>query len=250
MPGPHSPRWRALIVDDERIARLSLRALLEGLDGVEVVGEAGSAAEGATLVPTQKPNLVFLDIQMPGADGFELAEKLDPKIPVVFVTASDRFAVRAFEVNALDYLVKPVEPARLQLTLRKLGKLSATSPVPTTPAGSGDVLFLPMEKSRVFVPLDRVVGITSQRNNSRVRLNDGRVFIVRRSLQQWTRFLDGRVFARVNRHRLVHLKFLQSFERNPTGTARIRIEGEEKPESVSRRLAAPLQRLLKSYRGG
>jgi two-component system, LytTR family, response regulator len=246
------PRWRALVVDDERIARLSLRSLLEAIPGVEVVGEAASAREALDAFREKTPNILFVDVQMPVTDGFALVEQLDGTIPVVFVTASDRYAVRAFEVNALDYLVKPVAPARLRRTLSRLDRQtpSPRPAPPSKPASGGDVLFLPLEQSRIFVPLDRVVTIGSRRNNSVVRLDDGRIFIVRRSLRQWGGFLDPRLFARINRHTLLHLKFIRSFTPQPTGTAVVVLEGSSQTETVSRRLAVPLKRVLDTYRGG
>lgn len=246
-----NPRWRTLLVDDERIARLSLRALLAAIPGVEVVGEAASAREALDALPDKKPNLLFIDVQMPQTDGFALVEQLDRNLPVVFVTASDRYAVRAFEANALDYLVKPVSPARLRKAIARLDRLTPPSrrAVPAQPASGGDVLFLPLEQSRIFVPLDRVVTIGSRRNNSVVKLDDGRVFVVRRSLRQWGGFLDPHLFARINRHTLLHLKFIHSFTPLPTGTAVVVVEGASASENVSRRLAVPLKRLLAAYRG-
>src|SRR5438552_13018389 len=110
---------RVLIVDDEPLARLRLRRLLGEVGGVEVVGEAGSAAEARPLVAAAAPDLVLLDIQMPGEDGFALLRSLDPRPAVVFVTAYDRYAVQAFEENAVDYLLKPCRRERLEEALAR-----------------------------------------------------------------------------------------------------------------------------------
>src|SRR5437588_9645300 len=104
---------RALIIDDERLARSELRRLLKDFPEVEVAGEARNADEAVTQIQELQPDLLFLDIQMPGDNGFQLLERLDHAPLVIFTTAYDKYALKAFDVNALDYLVKPIEPKRL-----------------------------------------------------------------------------------------------------------------------------------------
>src|ERR1700749_556303 len=112
---------KALIIDDERLARAEVRRLLDDFDWVKVVGEAESAEQALALIQAQQPDLLFLDVQMPGKTGFELIEEIKGEMPrIIFTTAYDEFALRAFEVNALDYLMKPVEPKRLADALHKL----------------------------------------------------------------------------------------------------------------------------------
>src|SRR5262245_20553887 len=111
---------RALIIDDERLARKELTTLLAKHPQVEIVGEAANADEAERLINELRPQLLFLDVEMPGRNGFELLEALDPAPQVVFVTAYDEHAIHAFQVNALDYLMKPVEPARLEAALAKV----------------------------------------------------------------------------------------------------------------------------------
>ena len=111
---------RALIIDDERLARLELRNLLAEHKGIEVVGEAHNVLEAVEKIASIVPDVIFLDIQMPGKTGLELLEEISVLPEVVFVTAYDEYALRAFEVNALDYLVKPVSPARLAECVKKI----------------------------------------------------------------------------------------------------------------------------------
>src|SRR5436189_5527323 len=111
---------RAIIIDDERLARTELRKLLQDYPEVEVVDEAANADEGITKIDTLQPDLVFLDIQMPGKTGFDMLAELERAPHVIFTTAYDEYALKAFEVNALDYLMKPVEPKRLADALHKL----------------------------------------------------------------------------------------------------------------------------------
>src|SRR5215471_19882572 len=111
---------RALIVDDERLARNELRRLLQNFPEVDIVGEARNADEAFVQIEQLQPELVFLDIQMPGADGFHLLERLENAPLVIFTTAFDQYALKAFEVNALDYLVKPIAPERLRTAIEKI----------------------------------------------------------------------------------------------------------------------------------
>ena len=135
---------RALIVDDERLARDELRRLLGGHREIEIVGEAASAREARKALQELGPDLLFLDVQMPGETGFDLIASLDPAPLVVFTTAHDEYALRAFEVRALDYLVKPIEPRRLRTALSRLTAARPPAPArasegaaPLTPSGAG-----------------------------------------------------------------------------------------------------------------
>src|ERR1043165_1445029 len=111
---------RAIIIDDERLARAELRKLLQDFPEVEVIDEAANAEEGIEKIDSQQPDLIFLDIQMPGKTGFDMLSQLERSPQVIFTTAYDEFALKAFEVNALDYLLKPVEPKRLADAIQKL----------------------------------------------------------------------------------------------------------------------------------
>src|SRR5688500_1445637 len=113
---------RAILIDDERLARTELRKLLQDFPEIEVVDEASNADEGLQKIENHNPDLIFLDIQMPGKTGFDMLSELDHAPQVIFTTAYDEYALKAFEVNALDYLLKPVEPRRLADAMEKLRK--------------------------------------------------------------------------------------------------------------------------------
>ncbi|MEO7393807.1 MAG: response regulator, partial [Chitinophagaceae bacterium] len=104
---------KAIIIDDERLARAELKKLLQDFPEIEIIDEATNAEEGITKIESQQPDLIFLDIQMPGKTGFDMLSELERVPQVIFTTAYDEFALKAFEVNALDYLLKPIEPKRL-----------------------------------------------------------------------------------------------------------------------------------------
>src|SRR5690349_11796570 len=118
---------KAIIIDDERLARNELRKLLQEFPEIEIIAEAANAAEGLERIENLSPDLVFLDIQMPGKTGFDLLAELDRAPNVIFTTAYDEYALKAFEVNALDYLLKPVEPKRLADAIQKLHKIGRAS---------------------------------------------------------------------------------------------------------------------------
>jgi len=110
---------RAIIIDDERLARTELKKLLQSFPEVEIIDEAANAEEGIIKIESQHPDLIFLDIQMPGKTGFDMLSQLEKTPQVIFTTAYDEFALKAFEVNALDYLLKPIEPKRLADAIQK-----------------------------------------------------------------------------------------------------------------------------------
>src|SRR5688500_32649 len=143
---------RAIIIDDERLARTELRKLLQDFPEIEVVDEAANADEGIAKIDNLHPDLVFLDIQMPGKTGFEMLSELDRAPHVIFTTAYDEYALKAFEVNALDYLLKPVEPKRLADAVNKLHASEAGSNHQQSPTFSADAnRSLLTESDQVFV---------------------------------------------------------------------------------------------------
>src|SRR5215204_6238457 len=141
---------KAIIIDDERLARAELRKLLQEFPEIEVIDEAANAEEGLLKIESHNPDLIFLDIQMPGKTGFDLLAELDRAPQVVFTTAYDEYALKAFEVNALDYLLKPVEPRRLADTMEKLTK-GRQATVPTRPGLEYEKQTLLKEDDQVFV---------------------------------------------------------------------------------------------------
>jgi two-component system LytT family response regulator len=210
---------RCVIVDDERLARQVMRGLLAAHRDVQIVAEAADIAEAARIVRQHKPDVLFLDIQMTGGSGFMLLDALAPDLPfVVFVTAYDRHALRAFEVNAVDYLLKPVEPERLAEALQRLRqRVGAASALESTPAAlpqllDDDRVLLPLGNSGCFAPVRDILHITARGKHSVVQLRDGRKVIVRQSLTSWIARLPADRFAPLDRSCLVHWKWIQHAE--------------------------------------
>jgi two-component system LytT family response regulator len=236
----------AIIVDDERLARRELRAMLEEAHGaaVHVVGEAESVRTAAELVRTCDADVVFLDVQLAGESGLELLALIDPSVAVVFVTAFDQYAVRAFEVNALDYLLKPVAPARLARAVERLG--APNDDATATPVSSRldyqDRLFLRLDDRMGFVKVADIVSIASDGDYSVVRLASGRTHRARKSLRDWLARLPANAFVRVHRSTIVNLEYVERVEEWSHFSYRLYLRGTAEPVAMSRRYAGQLRR--------
>jgi len=223
---------KALIVDDEPLARREMRRLLAEFPWVEVCGEAGNAAEAAKRVEALAPGLLFLDIKMPGGSGFDLLARLEHVPQVIFTTAYDQHAVRAFEVNALDYLLKPIEPERLAAALAKVRKLASAGGPRVEPL---EQLFVKDGPRCWFVPLGEVSLLTAEGNY--VRLHWGtRQPLLGRPLAAVETRLDPKKFFRANRRQILSLSFIESVEAGLGGRLHVKLRGGPEVE-VSRRQA-------------
>jgi len=222
---------KALVVDDEPLARRELRRLLAAFPTVQVIGEAGNIDEARAAIESLAPDVVFLDIQMPGGTGFDLLSQLDRVPRIVFTTAYDQYAVKAFDVNALDYLLKPIEPERLAMALQK---------IPVMPARAGrdaplDQLFVRDGPRCWFVPLREVSLFSAEGNYVRMLWGKERPLLAR-SLAALEEKLDAKRFFRANRAQIVNLDCIASVELGDGG--RLHVQLRDGPEiEVSRRQA-------------
>ena len=232
---------KALLIDDERLARNELRRLLAAHRDIEIVGEAVDVEDAAQKIAALNPSLLFLDIQMPGADGFSLLEQLEPPLPsVVFTTAYDEFAVKAFEFNALDYLLKPVDPNRLGAALEKLRHVqNATaldgSAQPLHRLTLDDKVFVREGERCWFVPVKNIRLLESEGNYTRVYFDDCKPQLFR-SLTAMEERLDPRHFFRANRKQVIALAWVEDIEPWFSGGLLVKLKGGLKVE-LSRRQA-------------
>ncbi len=233
---------KALIIDDERLARKELATLLEKHDQVEVVGEAANADEAEERIAELKPDLLFLDINMPGRDGFQLLESLDHAPHVIFVTAYDEHALHAFQVNALDYLMKPIDPERLEAALNKLPRKGEHDLPQRDILKADDQIFLKDGEKCWFVTLKDVRLFESEGNYVRVRFNDHKPLVLR-SLNKLEEKLDPHVFFRANRKHIVNLKWVDNIQPWFSGGLMVKLRTGEEVE-VSRRQAARFKELM------
>jgi two-component system LytT family response regulator len=225
---------RALIVDDERLARLELRRLLAEHPEVEIVGEAHNGEEAQVLISKLAPDVVFLDIQMPGMTGFDLLEQVEDLPQVIFTTAYDEYAIKAFEVNALDYLLKPIPPARLAAALARVGPRSSQPRLEQVFVRDGDRCWI--------VRLSDIFLLESEGNYTRVCFGSERP-LIRRSLNALEQQLDPAVFFRAGRKEMINLKWIEKVDIGITGGLSVTLRGGRTVE-MSRRQSARLREIL------
>lgn len=234
---------KAIIVDDERLARQELKSLLAEHKDIEVIAECANATEAKEKIGQLKPDVVFLDIQMPGKNGLELAQELSPVPELIFVTAYDEYALRAFEVNALDYLLKPVQPDRLAETLKKL--FSKEEEVPQefrTVLTDEDQVFLKDGERCWFVKLSNVRLFESEGNYVRVFFEGNKPLILR-SLNNLEQRLSPNSFFRASRKHIVNLRWIENIEPWFNGGLMVKLKGGEQIE-ISRRQSVKLKDMM------
>ena len=236
---------KVVIIDDERLARNELRRMLGEFSDVEIIGEAANAAEGIEKIETLNPDLIFLDIQMPGKSGFDMLGMIDKAPHVIFVTAYDEYALKAFEVNALDYLMKPVEPQRLAealLKVRQKNEEELTSYTNRSILSEHDQVFVKDGERCWFVKLSVVRLFESVGNYAKVFFGTNKPLILK-SLNSLEERLDEKVFFRANRKHIVNMRMIEKIEPYFNGGLLIDLAGGEKIE-VSRRQAVKFKEMM------
>ncbi len=241
--------FKTILVEDERLAREELKSLLKDYLEIDIIGEAKNGEEGIALIKEQKPDLVFLDINMPGMNGFEMLKHLEEIPRVIFVTAYDEYALKAFEVNALDYILKPVDPERLREAIQKLS--SEDDFVSVQSAGIArkdrfltvnDRVFIKDGEKCWFVELSKVRMLESDGNYVKVYFDNFRPLILR-SLNSFEERLDPEHFFRANRKFIINLQWVSSIENWFNGGLQVELREGEKVE-ISRRQAIRFKELM------
>ena len=239
---------RAIIIDDERLARAELKKLLQDFPEIEVVDEAANAEEGIAKIDSLNPELVFLDIQMPGKTGFDMLSELERAPYVIFTTAYDEYALKAFEVNALDYLLKPVEPKRLADAIQKLHlteqKENRTNieNVNNSLLSENDQVFVKDGERCWFVKLSDIRLFESVGNYAKVFFGTHKPLILK-SLNALEERLDEKTFFRANRKHIVNLRLIEKIEPYFNGGLLLELKGGEKIE-VSRRQTVKFKEMM------
>ncbi len=238
---------KAIIVDDERLARNELRRLLAEFTEVEIVDEAANVDEGVEKIRQHDPDVVFLDIQMPGKTGFDLLEELDRSPRVIFTTAYDEYAIKAFEFNALDYLLKPIEPARLAEAIKKIkGEKKEDEELElklvSKSLKADDQVFVKDGDRCWFVKLEEVRLFESEGNYVRLFFRDQKPLILK-TLNYLDERLDGRTFFRANRKHIINLKYIENIEPWLNGGLLVKMKDGKKVE-VSRRQSIKFKEML------
>ncbi|MEP6466410.1 MAG: response regulator [Parafilimonas sp.] len=238
---------KAIIVDDERLARAELKKLLQAHPDIDVVDEAANADEGAEKIETHNPDIIFLDIQMPGKTGFDLLSDLEKAPHVIFTTAYDEYALKAFEVNALDYLLKPIEPKRLADAVQKLQyeiskERAGLNGINRGPLTEADQVFVKDGERCWFVKLSEIRLFESVGNYAKVFFGTNKPLILK-SLNSLEERLDDRIFFRSNRKHIINLRWIEKIEPYFNGGLLVELKGGEKIE-VSRRQTVKFKEMM------
>ena len=229
---------KALLIDDERLARNELRRLLAAFPEIRIAGEAVHAKQAREQMAALKPDLLFLDVQMPGETGLEFLASLEAPVPhVIFTTAYDEFAVKAFELNALDYLLKPVDPARLATAVERLpGRKDSAHPKAVSGRlEAGDKVFLREGERCWFVEVGQIRMLESEGNYTSVHFGEVQPQLFR-SLNAMEERLDPKFFFRANRRQIINISWIARIEPWFSGGLLVELKGGAKVE-LSRRQA-------------
>ena len=238
---------KAMIIDDERLARIELKKLLEQFPDINIIDEASNVNEAIEKIDISKPDLIFLDIQMPGKTGFDLLTEIEKSPRVIFTTAYDEFALKAFEVNALDYLLKPIDPKRLADAIQKLQTEIALEQASLLGVNRGpltevDQVFVKDGERCWFVKLADIRLFESVGNYAKVYFSSNKPLILK-SLNALEERLDERVFFRANRKHIINLHWIEKIEPYFNGGLLVELKGGEKIE-ISRRQTVKFKEMM------
>lgn len=241
-------KLKAVIIDDEPYARAELLDLLKPHAIVEIGGEAGNIEDAVQLIESYHPDVVFLDIEMNGENGFELLNKSSSEFKTVFVTAYNQFAIRAFEVNAIDYLLKPVNQERLAQTIAKLreqltAEHEATKELPKLDAD--DRLLITLNRKMSFIKICDIKYIIAAGDYSEIVTIQNDHALVQRKMREWEVQLPEKSFQRVHRTSIINLDYVEKIERYGKENAIVFIKGVEKHLDISKNYLAELKAKFK-----
>lgn len=224
---------KVIIIDDERLSREELKRALKFYDEFVLIGEAENADDAKNLIESKMPDLIFLDIQMPEKSGFELLESLNHVPEVLFITAYDQYAVQAFEVNALDYLMKPVREERFAKAIEKIRDTFKLKSALNNIETEDRKIFIKDGEKRFFIRLDEIYLIESLENYTRLFFQNKKA-LQRRSLRQWEEILDENTFFRINRAEIINMNFIQEVNITSAGRMEVKLKTGELLEVSNR----------------
>ena len=235
---------KAIIVDDEKLARQDLKTVLSDFDSVEIVGEAKNLNEAEVLIGKLNPELIFLDVQMPGHSGFELLDKINKSVQVIFVTAYDEYAIKAFEVNAVDYLLKPVNPERLKISLDRLMDKAIANITTTKNLDYDDSIFVLMNNHYTFVKVSSIISISSSGDYTNLITSSNQKGLVYKTMKEWESRLPERRFVRIHRTAIINVDYIEKIEEWFNYSYKVYMRGMNSPLVMSKRYAYNLKHKL------
>ncbi|SFS30364.1 LytR/AlgR family response regulator transcription factor [Lutibacter maritimus] len=227
-------KFKTIIIDDERLAREEVKRALKGYPEFEIIGEASHVVEAKEMIESVLPDIIFLDIHMPGKSGFDLLEELTTVPEVVFTTAYDQYAVKAFELNALDYLVKPLRKERFAKTIEKVkAELVKKEEIKTDVLPMHRKIFIKDGENCYFIPLSEIYFIESLDNYARLYFGNQKA-LIKRSLNLLEEKLDPTVFFRTNRSQIINTHYIKEIYPHFNNTLHITLTTGETIEVSSR----------------
>lgn len=238
---------KTLIIDDERLARKSLSTQLEQVAEIEIVGEADDVPSAIEAINSLKPQLLFLDIQMPGQTGFDLIEQIDFDGHIIFVTAYDEYAIRAFEVNALDYLMKPIDLSRLKKAIERIETDEASLPQRTEKQNKlsyDDQLFTTIGTKVQFLKIKEIVVIHSDGDYTNLHIANKTHGLINKTMKEWEERLPEQHFVRVHRHSIININYIEKIEKWFNYSYRAKLQDIDEPVIISRRYAKKLKEIF------
>lgn len=235
---------KSIIVDDEWLVREELKTLLAEYPEIEILGEAANVPQAIEIVRNSNPDVIFLDIQMPGATGFDLLEQTDITSKIIFITAYDQYALKAFEVNALDYLLKPIQRDRLAKTIQRLLAGERLTRETNQKLAYDDVVYVLVNGSLKFIKLALLRCISAEGNYSHIYYKDRSRDLVAKTLQEWDEILPDDYFVRIHRSTIVNFEYVDQVKKCRNYTHLVYVRGIEKPFVMSRRYAARLRKTM------
>lgn len=237
-------QFTVLIVDDERLARKDLISLLTEYKNIKVVGEADNVTNAVKAIEEFNPEIIFLDIQMPGETGFDLLNKIKTEARIIFVTAFDEYAIRAFEINALDYLLKPVNPDRLARTIERIEQNEEPELGEPRKLEYDDRLFLMINDSMTFLKIKSILSIQAAGDYTEIETRDGIKGLTLKSMKEWESRLPEQFFSRIHRSTIINMEYIDKLEEWFNYSYKVYLKGIEKPYVMSRRYVAKLKKMM------
>ncbi len=239
-------KLRALIADTDPAFREKLRDMIRAYPDLEVCGTTGSAKRTLRILREEPPDILFLDVRLDGADGFDIAREAPAETRIVFDAPTGDYALLAFRSNALDYLVKPLTPGRLAQTL---GRLREEQTLPdnavTRRHGYDDPLFLSTAKKTAFCRISRILYVRAEGDYSKLHTVNRESFLLLRTMKEWEALLPSNHFLRIHRSTIINSNYIENVQKESSGNFRISLKGIEKPFTMSRRFAVRLRRHLR-----
>jgi two-component system LytT family response regulator len=235
-----------IIIEDEEAGRIQLRKLIEEIGGLKLVGEAASCAEGLTLLERcPETDLIFLDVELPDGTGFDLIERLKNPPKVIFITNYEAYALRAFEINALDYIRKPLTRARLESALERLNSEPVSSAPEPAELKADDLILLTNNNQKYFTRVADIVAVESDENYTHVIRTDGKRFVLKKTLAAWEAQLPSTLFRRAGRSHLINLSRIDRMESKESG-GKLWFKNSETPIPLKRAAMKKLQQIVRT----